>query len=61
MKIELYYCPFCGSRPVLTKGFKGVHFILCAGCGAVVSFRGNEKAFSAANMYNRRVKKSKKM
>ena len=47
-------CPFCGSRKVTIKENDGICFYLCDGCGAVVSFRGNEKKEETARCWNRR-------
>ena len=51
-------CPFCGSNQVIVTGglvkFEGfdITYIECNGCGAVTSFRGNEKQKDAVTMYN---------
>jgi Lar family restriction alleviation protein len=60
-KFELMACPFCGGVPkisssdylVLGRPFKMYGFV-CAGCGAVVSFRGNEEKAEAITAWNTR-------
>ena len=44
-------CPFCGSNEVVVKDVE-MTFIECHKCGAVVSFRGNEKLADAIVMFN---------
>ena len=57
-ELKLKPCPFCGSNDVEVSGglvrFPGVEmtFIECHKCGAVTSFRGNEKLADAVVMFN---------
>lgn len=47
-------CPFCGSRDVKVDFVDGITYYLCDGCGAVVSFRGNEGKDDAAKCWGKR-------
>ena len=50
---DLSACPFCGT-PLQIDTFKGITNFLCAGCGAVISFRGAEERAAAIKAVNRR-------
>lgn len=52
-KQGLRECPFCGEMPNIIIHLN-ITFIECKGCGAVVSFEGNESKPATIENYNKR-------
>lgn len=50
-------CPFCGMPDVKVEMRYGINYVLCDGCGAVVSFRGHEGKDQTIGCWNKRMKK----
>jgi len=48
------HCPFCGGAGPQLEHQHGITFVLCDGCGAVVSFRPNVTGRAAIAAYAKR-------
>jgi transcription elongation factor Elf1 len=51
---EIPRCPFCGHVPYLDHGPNDITYIICDGCGAIVSFRPKLKGSAALEAYAKR-------
>lgn len=53
LSLKLSPCPFCGGAPLLHHSdHTDITYVLCDGCGAVVSFRPRKQGAETVEAWN---------